>query len=45
VSLTSTAVCDLFQVTDKTQALELKSQGKLVRSSVVGLIRHHIVLQ
>ena len=38
VSLTSTAVCDLFQVTDKDQALALQSQGKLVRSLVVGLM-------
>ena len=39
VSLTSAAVCDLFQVTGKEQALELKSQGKLVLPLVVGWIR------
>ena len=32
VSLTSAAVCDLFQVSGKEQALEMRTHGKLVSS-------------
>ena len=43
VSLTSAAVCQLLQVTDKEQALELKSQGKLVLSLVLRWIMGRIM--